>query len=140
MHSAGLSAVGRPSNVAGAEVISQLLGRRIGRDRLVIVVCEDDRKSEAEVAAKTAIPHDPACEGCQRCWPGEYGAKTVMGALVAAGWPAEYVRPLDGWKDARSMWIDGVLPEWLELIGAVGCKYRGEIWEVCCGKAAESRS
>lgn len=138
MHSAGLAAVGRSSNVAGAEVISQMLSRRIGRDRQVIVVCEDDRKSEAEVAAKTAIPHDPECPGCQRCWPGEYGARSVMASLVAAGWPAEYVRPIAGWKDARAMWVGGVLPEWLGLIGAVGCVYRSDVWEACCGEAANN--
>lgn len=136
LRSAGLAAIGRASNVTGAGVIAELLRRRADRGRQIIVVCEDDRKSEAEVSAKTQIPHDPECPGCQRCWPGEYGARTVLRSLVSDGWAAEYSRPVDGYKDARSMWIGGVLPAWLDLIGAVGCVYDQATWEACCGEAS----
>ena len=129
MHTANLAAVGRASNVAGAPALVKLFERLGLQGRVVTVVCDDDQKSDEEIAAKNPQPHPDDCEGCTRCWPGEFGARAVQLQLTQAGYGVEYVRPIEGYKDVRQMWQAGVLWQWLDAINvAHRVGYDHEAW------------
>jgi hypothetical protein len=97
-----VSAVGRPSNLGGVEMLAELLaGRPAGRR--IIVMGEHDRKPDGK-------------------WPGRDGAVHVARALAAKlQRPVEWALPPDGAKDMRD-WIlsrkpdPRILDEW-HLVG-----------------------
>lgn len=91
--SVGLHAVGRPSNLGGAEHLIPMLGRHAKAGADVVVVGEDDRKDSG-------------------LWPGRDGAVDVAGKLAAAwGVPVAWALPPDGVKDLRA-WVNGRRPDW----------------------------
>lgn len=100
----GLNAVGRPSNIAGAELIAELL-RPIPKNRLVVVLAENDRKTADDLSNKAKSRHTIDCEGCSQCWPGRYGAiETAKKLSAALERPIHYAFPPDGAKDVRE-WL-----------------------------------
>ena len=77
----GLCVIGRPSNAAGAELLSELL--KDERDAGEIVVLgENDLRPHKDLKPKVQKRHSPYCLGCQICWPGKYGALSVAQQLV----------------------------------------------------------
>jgi hypothetical protein len=79
----GLAAIGRPSNMAGAESLAGLL-RSVPRERPIIVLGEFDPKPIGD-------------------WPGRDGAVKVAGELAARlGRPVVWAMPPDGAKDTRA--------------------------------------
>ncbi len=88
--SVGLLAVGRPSNIGGAEWIKKwLAGRRC------IVVGENDEQPQK----RGRLPQCPVtCQGCGHCFPGWHGAK-----LVAKQLKCGYMMPPVWAKDFRVM-------------------------------------
>ena len=81
-----LAVVGRPNNIGGVESLVRLLGPL---RRPVLVIAERDRKRHDDLPEIVRKTHDPACQGCLRCWPG-LGAKKTADALwqrgIKAGW------------------------------------------------------
>jgi hypothetical protein len=85
MCAAGLTAIGRYSNVGGAEMLAELL-RSV--DREIIVMGENDAKPDG-------------------LWPGRDGAETVARKLAnALGRPVRVTYPPDGAKDVRAWLTD----------------------------------
>jgi hypothetical protein len=84
----GLSAVGRPSNNGGADLVAQLC-----RQRRIIVVGENDRKPDGR-------------------WPGRDGAEAIVRRLEAQ-WqrPVPVAYPPEGVKDLRD-WVRTLVPAW----------------------------
>lgn len=73
----GLSAIGRSSNVGGANYIKKLLDRH-AHGRKVVVIGEHDEKPYK----RGHYPWCPKeCTGCAYCFPGLYGAKHVSKLL-----------------------------------------------------------
>jgi hypothetical protein len=95
--SMGLSAIGRPSNVGGINMLIGALGD--SEHRPIIVLGERDRKPE-RVGSVVQCPQD--CEGCSWCWPGRYGCIATAERL-AEGLKRNILARLipDGFKDAR---------------------------------------
>lgn len=104
--SAGLCAIGRPSNVGGVDMLRALLGRLKGRT--VVVVGERDERPDK----RGDLPTCPVeCTGCAHCWPGLHGARQVSAALGVA-----FVLPPAIHKDFREYWRSGgVWVEYLKL-------------------------
>lgn len=73
----GFPALGRPSNVGGARIISAYLSRR-ARGRRVVVIGENDRKPDRP---GTVDGCKKDCPGCAWCWPGRDGAVRVARSL-----------------------------------------------------------
>lgn|GEM_PF-914990 len=94
----GLSVIGRPSNVGGAEHIAQAC-----RLRRVIILGENDRKDDGR-------------------WPGKEGAGCVARKLEAAwGRPVPVAFPLAGIKDLRD-WTKQLVSDWSADLSSVrGC-------------------
>jgi hypothetical protein len=89
----GITAIGRPSNTAGAEMLRKLLD---GAGRKIIVIGERDMKPEK----RGTVEQCPAsCEGCLLCWPGRAGSRAMAQRLRAVS-----RLPPPGFKDARE-WI-----------------------------------
>jgi hypothetical protein len=85
MTAAGLTAIGRPSNVGGAELLAELL-RSVNRE--IIVIGENDAKSDG-------------------LWPGRDGAESVSRKLAEAwGRPVTVAYPPDEAKDVRGWLTD----------------------------------
>ena len=79
----GLSAVGRPNNSGGAELLAELLR---GVDREIVVLGEDDRKKDTGQ------------------WPGGEGQKVADKLAAALNRPVRFALPAGGAKDAR-VWV-----------------------------------
>lgn len=102
---AGISAIGRPSNTGGSVWISEALcGAK------AVVVGENDQRPEDRGKIRTC-PAD--CEGCGHCWPGRFGARVVADRLGAP-----WVMVPDGTKDFRDAYSQGRI--WVELIRELG--------------------
>lgn len=105
---AGLSAIGRPSNTGGAERIRAMLGTVRAHSRRAIVIGEADSKPEK----RGQMPGCPVdCEGCGVCWPGKAGA-----ILVATQLGCQWVMVPEGSKDFRDALNKGMV--WPGLIRA----------------------
>lgn len=88
---AGLSAVGRPSNLGGVDFLAELL-KDAPADRPLVVVGENDRKPDDHPTAPGA-------------WPGRHGAYTTATQLAAKlGGPVKWVQVPGGDKDTRD-WL-----------------------------------
>lgn len=87
---AGLTAIGRPSNRGGGDILRGLLSG-LSPDRPVIVVGENDRKPEGT-------------------WPGRDGADSLARKLAADGIPVSIVYPPEPHKDTRD-WIAALAEE-----------------------------
>lgn len=100
-----LSAIGRPSSTGGAELLAKFIEHhRIGADRRVIVIGENDRLKNGQ-PRKTHAEHGDKCD-CGQCFPGLFGAKSVSQRLTQLlQRPIEYAMPPDDAKDARS-WLN----------------------------------
>lgn len=109
-HTAGLAALGRPSNTGGADLIAELLRLRAER-RPVLVVGERDEKPDRRGQLETC-PAD--CPGCGHCFPGKAGAVRVAERL-GVGW----CFPPEGAKDFREALRSGVWLDCLRFIQAV---------------------
>jgi len=84
----GLSVIGRPSNTGGAEYVAQAC-----RSRLLIIVGENDRKSDGR-------------------WPGKEGAELIQRKLEAIlGRPVPIAFPPQGIKDLRD-WVTQIVSDW----------------------------
>lgn len=108
----GLSAIGRPSNSGGTDLLADLLELEpsVTPERLIVVVAEDDRLKGGQ---PRKVPHDHKtdCQGCGICWPGLDGARrTAKGLADLLRRPVAYAMPPDGAKDSRS---------WLQQFGDV---------------------
>jgi len=113
----GLAAIGRPSNCTGGKMLAELLRGWQGK---IIVMGENDRREPKPIPG---FPHRAYCNGCQRCWPGQYGMmvvakalrKTLIGRSVLTRFPPK------GAKDLRS-WANGAIrdPENAVACAAVG--------------------
>lgn len=105
--SAGIAAIGRPSNVGGSSMIAELLSKH--PKRAVLVVAERDFKPER----RGTVEHCPAdCPGCANCWPGLYGAKATAKSL---GIPLNWIMPRGG-KDAREAITNGEDVSWVKSL------------------------
>ena len=84
LRAAGLSAVGRPSNMGGAELLAELL-RGLPASRPMIVLGEIDPKADGK-------------------WPGKEGATATAKRLaqLLPGRPVAWALPPDGVKDVRA--------------------------------------
>jgi len=96
MYAAGLPAVGRPSNIAGAELVTRFVAERVAGDwRAVVVVAENDEHPDG-------------------LWPGMTGAVAVADRVraglkaVKAGRPVYVRRVPEAAKDPRA---------WFQLSG-----------------------
>ena len=69
----GLTAIGRPSNLGGGDLLAELLNG-FNRDRRIVVVGAQDRKTHESMPPATQARHKTDCTGCSVCWPGWYGA------------------------------------------------------------------
>ncbi|HUW10726.1 MAG TPA: hypothetical protein VM537_13425 [Anaerolineae bacterium] len=106
MMTMGLSAIGRPSNVGGVNILARMLRRR--RDRRVVVVGERDRKPQERVVLSSPL-HDAKCPGCQLCWPGLYGMKaTALELTKRLRRHIEVMMPPCGAKDVRDWFSSAV--------------------------------
>lgn len=101
-------AIGRPSNIGGAEIIAKMI-RAASWRREVIVVGERDSKPEKRGVAN-GCPKN--CIGCPQCYPGLYGAKTVAIQLTKAGIDALVRLPPVGSKDVRDLFNKEDLQDW----------------------------
>ena len=108
----GLSVIGRPSNLGGVDMLAEMLAA-VPRDRLVVVVAEDDYLKNGK-PRKTHATHPAGC-ACGQCWPGRFGAEqTAAGLSERLGRPVCWSLPPDGAKDSR---------EWLRAHGANGHRF-----------------
>lgn len=102
---ANLVAIGRPSNLGGAQFLVEQMRRHGVENRPVLVVCEEDEKDVSKIPAR--LNHDDLhCRGCLMCWPGYYGAVKVaeqINRLFKAD-QARVVFPPMGYKDVQEMW------------------------------------
>lgn len=103
----GVSAVGRPSNTGGVELLTELL-RDVPPDRAIVVMAEHDRKSSDSLSAKVQEWHKPDCDGCSACWPGKFGAVTTakklaerLGRSIAWAFPPENAKDVRAWLNSR---------------------------------------
>jgi hypothetical protein len=88
----GVAAVGRPSNLGGADMIVALL-RRLEWKGSLIVVGERDRKDKG---------CRENCGRCNQCWPGRFGAEAVAAQIKGNGWSVRVKYPAA--KDTRA-WL-----------------------------------
>jgi hypothetical protein len=95
---AGISAIGRPSNIGGSQWLIDLL--RTAPARPVLVVAENDFKPERRGTVEWC-PAD--CTGCANCWPGLFGAVETAKRL---GIPDNWILPRCG-KDFREAFRGG---------------------------------
>ena len=101
MIDAGLSVLGRPSNVGGIPVLSAYLRRHA--PKRIVVVGENDAKPERRGTVQQC-PRD--CAGCAWCWPGRFGAIVTADRLGRAlRRRVEVAMPPDEFKDARQWWL-----------------------------------
>ena len=104
MLSHGLSAVGRPSNTGGVELLGELL-KQVPESRMVVVIGEHDRRPHGSLTPAQQRGHSPDCVGCSKCWPGWFGAtRTAERLAVILGRQIAWAMPPDGAKDARE-WL-----------------------------------
>ena len=96
----GLSAIGRPSNIGG---VNMLIGAISDCERPIIIVGERDRKPERVGTVKQCRAD---CDGCNWCWPGRYGARMTAERLQKALPSARVIwrMPPAGAKDVRE-WL-----------------------------------
>jgi hypothetical protein len=106
----GLCAIGRPSNIGGADIIRDMLNAH-ARNRPVIVVGENDFKPDKRGLVDWC-PED--CKGCAHCYPGLFGAEFVASRLGC-----EYSMPPYPFKDFRDMCSSVI---WLEALRAIGTR------------------
>jgi hypothetical protein len=84
--SLGLTAIGRPNNCGGADLLADLLRPALQNGATVVLLAENDRNEDGR-------------------WPGKDGAETVARRLkVSWGIETPIVYPPDGFKDLRS-WL-----------------------------------
>jgi len=110
LHSCGINAIGRPSNVGGAKIIRAIL-ERYGRNRRVMVVGENDEKPHKR-GQNSWCPNE--CKGCAWCFPGLYGARKVASELGCPWYmlPKEFKDVRDWYKKEK---VDFVSAFWLEI-------------------------
>jgi hypothetical protein len=106
--SIGVPVIGRPSSLGGADMIEVILRKILSvtrQEQEIIVIGEDDRKPEKVGKA----PHCKiGCIGCSWCFPGRYGAVSLVTKLRRRfpnrdiGWA---MAP-GGYKDSRA-WVQG---------------------------------
>ena len=76
--SAGLCAIGRPSNTGGVSWIRQMV-RAHPRIRVIVIGERDEKPGK-----RGTVSQCPAtCQGCSFCWPGLYGMQQTAAALNA---------------------------------------------------------
>ena len=101
MLSMGLSAVGRPSNLGGVELLAKLL-KPLSSERIIVVIAENDRKPHDSLSLPQQKGHKPDCVGCSKCWPGWFGAtRTAERLAVILGRQIAWAMPPDALKDVR---------------------------------------
>lgn len=100
----GLSAIGRPSNIGG---VNMLIGALRDCERPIVVVGERDRKPDRVGTMKHCKAN---CDGCSWCYPGRYGARVTAERLKRALPKARLVwrMPPAGAKDVRE-WLNNTL-------------------------------
>lgn len=104
-----LAAIGRPSNIGGANRIAKMIHAAKWRQG-VVVVGERDSKPEK----RGTVPGcTKTCRGCMACYPGSYGAKKVTMELGSLGVRAIIKMPQSA-KDAREMHNIQELRSWAD--------------------------
>lgn len=94
----GLSIIGRPSNLGGIEYLSRMLAKV---QRRIIIIGENDEKDRSTLPAT----HDPECQCCGQCFPGQFGAiETSKRLSRKLNRIVPWVLPPDGAKDLRA-WL-----------------------------------
>lgn len=107
--SAGLCAIGRPSNCGGINLLRPIVNHELRRGRTVIVVGERDEQPEK----RGGIPSCPKdCGGCGHCFPG------IQAKRLAASLGCQFVLPPAGLKDFREYFKRGAV--WSELLSVIG--------------------
>lgn len=102
--SLGLCAIGRPSNIGGTGLLSELL-RTVPDDKAILVVGENDRKVDHELSQSVRNRHGVCCEGCSLCWPGLHGAEATARKLMELlDRDVAWAFPPDDMKDCRD-WL-----------------------------------
>lgn len=98
----GMCAIGRPSNVAG---VNLLIGVLREFERPIIVLGERDQKLE-RVGTTKSCPAN--CDGCAWCFPGRFGARATAERLAKSlsGKRIMWRMPPAGAKDVRE-WVRG---------------------------------
>jgi hypothetical protein len=117
----GLAAVGRPSNMTGAEQLGVLLADVPG-DCRIIVVGDLDPKGSGD-------------------WPGKDGAMKVAGELAGKlGRPVHWVLPPDGTKDVRK-WLNDRKPDLTcaDVLNDLGAKLAEDLEARCKPAQAATR-
>ncbi|MBI1900917.1 MAG: hypothetical protein HYS13_07370 [Planctomycetia bacterium] len=103
-----LSAIGRPSNLAGVELLCEIL-RAVPWQREIVVIGERDEKPDRRGKLCPA-----ECTGCQACWPGKYGAESTCRRLqVALQRSVQWAMPPAPAKDTRD-WLNRCGLPWRE--------------------------
>lgn len=101
--SAGICAIGRPSNCGGVALLVELL-YCLPPDRRIVVVGENDRKQHDELKPSVRSRHSQECEACSLCWPGHFGAfSTAQQVSEKLQRPVEVMFPPPDSKDVREM-------------------------------------
>lgn len=99
----GFSAIGRPSNTGGADLILAM-----NLSHPLVVMGEND----FEPSRRGGVPSCPVdCDGCAHCHPGMFGAKKTAERL-GCGW----VLPPPGCKDLRDVLAQGRVSEFLQIV------------------------
>jgi hypothetical protein len=103
----GVPVLGRPSSLGGLDLIVIIL-RKILRDpafeNKVLIIGENDRKPE-RTGTNSICPAD--CSGCSWCWPGKYGALSLvknLGRYFSSSSIDWRLAPY-GYKDSRA-WLN----------------------------------
>jgi ferredoxin len=106
----GLCAVGRPSNLGGAEYLAQLLA---GFDREIIVLGERDKRPHDSLTPQMQVGHEEECMGCARCHPGLYGMEKTAEELrkrlkrsVSMAFPPGTAKDVRSWLNSQRDDVD----------------------------------
>jgi len=96
----GLTAIGRPSNTGGVDMLTRMLRQT---DRRIIVVGERDAKPKETIRVPD---HPDDCPGCPNCYPGRYGmVKTAVSLAKGLRRSVRCQMPPGRHKDARVFWL-----------------------------------
>ena len=96
METAGLCAVGRPSNQGGSKEIAKLV-RKKSKEKAVVIIAENDFSPERNGTK----PCKEGCKVCLHCYPGVAGAIKVAFELATALKKKVFWCLPEGGKDAR---------------------------------------
>ena len=105
----GVPVIGRPSNLGGVDILSKLI-KRVARP--IVVIGEHDFKPDRPGKGPGCPPD---CIGCNWCFPGLFGARSVAEELgeLLPGRNIRWAMAPEGYKDSRAWFQEnsGAKPE-----------------------------